>query len=113
LATPGVRWTAERLKETPTRCIFDMSNNGIINALAKLPTCTEFIYPVYASPKHESIMLDQLRVASPPIVVYTSTYWSYSIDGRSMAQRFPNLDKYLRVHYPFEECMHGYCVRFQ
>ena len=113
LATPGVRWTAERLKETPARCIFDMSNNGIINALAKLPTCTEFIYPVYASPKHEAIMLDQLRASAPPIVVFSATYWSYSIDDRSMAQRFPNLDQYLRAHYPFEECKHGYCVRFQ
>jgi hypothetical protein len=113
LATPGVRWASERLHEGSANCIFDLSNNGVINALAKLPTCTEYIYPVYASPKYESRMIEQLQASSPPIVIYSSTFWSYSIDERSMAFRFPKLDQYLRASYPHEECRFGYCVRFK
>ena len=113
LATPGVRWASERLKERPTNCIFDLSNNGVINSLAKLPTCTEYIYPVYASPKFESKMIEQLQDTSPPILIYSTTFWSYNIDEKSMAIRFPKLDQYIRASYPNEDCNYGYCVRFK
>ncbi len=113
LVNSGILWSAEKLIEKDAKCIFDMSNNGVINTLAKLPTCTEFIYPVYSSPKYETKMLEQLRASSPPVVIYSSSSWSYNIDGRSMADRFPKLDEYLRFYYPIEECNLGYCVRFE
>lgn len=112
IATPGVRWAAQMLRKSGAHCIFDLSNNGVINSLAKLPVCTKFTYPVYASRSHESSLISQLQQNSPAAIVYSSEYWSYRIDGRSMASRFPALDQYLLNHYSREVCEHGYCVRY-
>lgn len=57
LVNRGVRWASVILNENPTHCIFDLSNNGVINSLTKLPTCSKFIYPIYASQKYEAIMI--------------------------------------------------------
>ncbi len=94
-------------------CVFDLSNNGVINGLVRRPSCSRFTYPVYAGPHHESILISDLRDASPRALVYSSTYWSYNIDGRDMRKRFPELDKFILKNYPKEECSHGYCVRYK
>ena len=111
-ATDGVVWASDRLQERAVECVFDLSNNGVINGLVKRPSCSRFTYPVYAGPNHESILISDLRDASPSAIVYSSTYWSYSIDDRDMKNRFPKLDEYILKNYPKEECSHGYCVRY-
>ena len=113
LATAGVRWSAEKLVESKATCVFDLSNNGVINSLAKLPGCTKFTYPVYASKKDETFLISQLEKTMPSAIVYSSDYWSYSIDGRSMAARFPLLDDFLISNYPIQRCEFGYCVRYR
>lgn len=111
-ATDGVVWASDRLREHAVECVFDLSNNGVINGLLRRPSCSRFTYPVYAGPNHEAILISDLRDASPSAIVYSSTYWSYSIDGRDMKNRFPKLDEYILKNYPKEECSHGYCVRY-
>lgn len=112
-ATDGVVWASDRLQEYAVDCVFDLSNNGVINGLVRRPSCSRFTYPVYAGPKHESILISDLQDASPRALVYSSTYWSYNIDGRDMRKRFPVLDKFILKNYPKEECNHGYCVRYK
>jgi len=112
-ATDGVVWASDRLQEHAVDCVFDMSNNGIINGLVRRPSCSRFTYPVYAGPIHESILISDLQEASPPALVYSSTYWSYSIDGKDMKKRFPNLDQFILKNYPKVECSSGYCVRYK
>jgi len=112
-ATDGVVWASDRLQERAVDCVFDLSNNGVINGLVRRPSCSRFTYPVYAGPKHESILISDLQDASPRALVYSSTHWSYNIDGRDMRKRFPELDKFILKNYPKEECNHGYCVRYK
>jgi len=112
-ATDGVVWASDRLQEHAVDCVFDMSNNGVINGLVRRPSCSRFTYPVYAGPNHESILISDLQEASPLALVYSSTYWSYSIDGKDMKKRFPNLDQFILNNYPKEECNSGYCVRYK
>jgi hypothetical protein len=111
LATDGVVWTSRLISKNNNSCVFDLSNNGIINALAKLPSCTIFIYPVYAAEKHENKLIEQLQQSGAKSIVYSSTYWSYSIDGRDMAARFPKLNEYILKTFENEVCNFGYCVR--
>lgn len=111
--TDGVIWASDRLQEHAVECVFDLSNNGVINGLIRRPSCSRFTYPVYADPNHESILISDLRDASPRALVYSSTYWSYNIDGRDMKKRFPGLDEFILKNYPKEECNHGYCVRYK
>lgn len=111
-STHGVIWATDRLLERNVHCVFDLSNNGVINGLARRPSCTKFTYPVYGGPKHEPELIDQLRAASPEALVYSAEYWSYAIDGKSMRQRFPVLDKFILLNYPMELCSQGYCVRY-
>ena len=112
-ATEGIVWASDRLQEHAVDCVFDLSNNGVINGLLRRPSCSRFTYPVYAGPKHELILISDLKDASPQALVYSSTYWSYYIDGRDMRKRFPTLDKFILKNYPKEECNHGYCVRYK
>lgn len=112
VSTEGVRWVSEQLIKHNAKCVFDLSNNGIINGLTNLPSCTRFTYPVYAGSKHETELIDGVKFAAPSAIIYSTTYWSYSIDGRKMNDRFPLLDAYLIKSYPNEECSLGYCVRY-
>lgn len=49
IASEGNVWAAKFLMSQNTSCLLDMTNNGIINALTQLPSCTKFAYPVYAT----------------------------------------------------------------
>lgn len=108
----GMRWVSDRLLERKSNCVFDLSNNGIINGLTSLPSCSRFTYLVYAGQKHEQELINSVRLTSPKAIVYSSTYWSYAIDGRSMRDRFPDLDIFLLEKYPTIECANGYCIRY-
>lgn len=108
-----VVWVSEQLKKRDVDCVFDLSNNGLINGLTRLPSCSRFTYPVYAGRQHESIIISDLLKSSPSAIIYSSDYWSYSIDGRDMKKRFPLLDEFIINNYPIEEYGHGYCVRYK
>lgn len=110
--TQGVNWASQRLLQSQASCVFDLSNNGVINGLLNLPSCTRFTYPVYAAAQHEAELISALTHAAPSAIVYSSTFPSYSIDGKTMRERFKALDSYLTARYPREECADGYCVRY-
>lgn len=111
--TEGVNWASQQLLQSQASCVFDLSNNGVINGLLALPSCTRFTYPVYAAAHHEAELISALSAAAPAAIVYSSTFPSYSIDGKTMRERFQALDSYLTARYPREECADGYCVRYR
>ncbi len=111
-ATDGVRWAAQRLRQAQVACVFDLSNSGVINALVDAPACSRFSLPVYAGPGNEHELVAALREKRPPAIVYSSAYWFYAIDGRTMRARFPTLDAFIRSRYAREECNLGYCIRY-
>jgi len=106
-------WAAERILKSGSKCVFDLTNNGLINGLTHLPPCTRFLYPVYATQRYEKELIKGVSVGDPNVIVYSASFWSYSIDGRSMVDRFPNLDIFLRKRYPVMECSFGYCLRYK
>lgn len=112
VAGPDVAWAARRLQARGARCVFDLSNNGLINALSALPSCSRMTYPVYAGPRQEPELIAALRAAAPPAIVYSGSFWSYAIDGRAMPARFPQLDAYILTRYRRRECAHGYCIGY-
>jgi hypothetical protein len=111
IADKGNKWAVNQILESGSKCLLDMSNSGIINAGVDLPTCTKFSYPVYATKAYEKAILHQLKIMKPNTIVYSTTNWQYSIDGKGMRDRFPKLDSYLLQAYPFEQCKHNYCIR--
>ena len=111
MSTEGVKWVANKLNSYNVNCVFDLANNGIINGLVNAPSCSRFTYPVYATIKYEEVLIEDLKKSNPPAIVYSTSYWSYSIDGKSMRDRFPLLDEYIVHNYPYEQCEYGYCIR--
>jgi len=107
----SMKWVSSEIKKSNSKCIFDLSNNGIINGLTNLPSCTKYTYLVYADERHEENIINQLKINSPEVIVYSTTYWSYSIDGKSMKERFKSLDSYILENYKYEACKYGYCLR--
>lgn len=112
LANASTLWVSAEILKVGSNCVFDLSNNGVINGVTGLPACTKYTYPVYATQRYEKDMLQQLQRRNPPAVVFFSAYWSFSIDGKSMHDRFPELTDYLVKAYPYEKCNWGYCLRF-
>lgn len=112
LVDESIRWVSSEIVRVGSHCVFDLSNNGVINGVTGLPACTTYTYPVYATQRYEADMLQQLQQRNPPIVVFSSTHSAFSIDRRSMHDRFPELKDYLVKAYPFEKCHFGYCLRY-
>jgi hypothetical protein len=112
VVTEGVRWVGQRMRDHSAVCVFDLSNNGVINGLTGLPTCTRFSYPVYADARFQDEIIADLQRSKPSPIVYSSTSWSYAIDGKPMNRRLPELDLFIRSHYGEEECAFGYCLRY-
>ena len=110
--SPGILWSASALHNSGAKCVFDLVNTGLINAISNLPACSRFTYPVYAGPQHESALIKDLVQSAPPAIIYRGDFWSYAIDGRPMSTRFPSLNFEILRRYPREECNHGYCLRF-
>jgi hypothetical protein len=112
LVSEDIRWVSAKLAAADAHCVFDLSNNGLINGVAGLPACTIYTYPAYATQRYEADMLQQLQQSNPPTVVFSSSGKFFIIDGKSMHDRFPELKKYLVKAYPYEECNLGYCLRY-
>lgn len=112
LVDKSIQWVSSELLTSGSHCVFDLSNNGVINGITGLSACTKYTYPVYATPRYEADMLKQLQERNPPAVVFSSTYWSFWEDGKSMHGRYPKLTDYLLKAYPFEKCSFGYCLRY-
>jgi len=108
----GVHWTSREIVNSGAQCVFDLSNNGVINALTALPTCTRFSYPVYADSRYESEIVNALRDKQPNAIVYSTTGWSYKINRKPMNIRFPVLDEFIMRNYAQEKCSLDYCVRY-
>jgi hypothetical protein len=112
LTTKPIQWVSDQLIHYKAKCVFDMTNNGVINAFSDLPACSRFSYIVYADRRFENELIHSLQESLPPAIVYSTSYWSYRIDGRSMASRFPILDRHIRDTYKYEACNEGYCLRY-
>ena len=81
-----------------------MSNNGVINGILNLPSCTKYSYLVYASKNYEANIIEDLQIKRPEVIIYSTKFWSYAIDGKPMYSRFIELNKYILNAYPYEEC---------
>lgn len=112
LVTEGVRWASRELLSSGSHCVFDLANNGVINGLTGLPACSRFTYPVYADRRYEKEMIDSMKKQRPKAIIYSSTYWSFRIDGRTMYARFPSLNDFLKNEYVQEKCHLEYCIRY-
>jgi len=111
--TKPMIWVSDVLIKNHANCVFDLTNSGVINALGGIPACSRFSYLVYADRKFEPELINALIATHPPVIVYSAKNWFYAIDGKSMKQRYPELDEYIQRTYPHEECEFEYCVRYK
>lgn len=111
VALEGNAWAAKQLIESGASCVLDFSNNGIINGLANLPSCTRFPYVAYADSHYEAEMLSALENKKPAAVVYSAQRGHFIIDKISMHEKFPQVTTYINKNYPVEVCEAGFCVR--
>jgi hypothetical protein len=103
---------AEFLKSNSvSSCIFDFTNSGLIHYASGKGMCSQVTYPVYGSVNYEQQMISELAKNSPSHVVSSTNKWWFSIDGRSMVDRFPLLAQEIMLRYPVEKCFSEYCVR--
>lgn len=108
--TPDIRWAALKVKQSKSECLFDFTNQGLIAGLTLLPNCTQYAYPIYAPISDDLKLRSSLHKSKPKLVIISSSYWSYAIDGKSMAYRYPLTAEYLSENYPIKECFKGICV---
>ena len=111
MVPPGIVWTAYMVNSSSSDCLLDFTNSGTLNALVRLPNCTEMAYLIYADSRFEDFLIQQINESNLEIIVWSSTFWSYSIDGKPMNIRFPKLAAFLEKNFPNTICEYDYCVR--
>jgi len=89
-------------------CIFLWSNEGVFPLLSKMRYCTKHQYGVYISSNDEALILNSFSKKLPGLIVYDSPAWSMNIYGRSMKDRLPNIDQFIRKNYRFHISENGY-----
>lgn len=103
LLPPAVRAASRNLSVPGEGCVLLWSNEGVFATALRRPFCTRYMYPVYAAASREDELLRQIAAAPPAVVIFDSPFWSMNIYGRSMQQRLPAVDRYLRSHYQFTD----------
>lgn len=111
VANKGNAWAAQKIRDSQSKCLLDMTNSGVINAGVDLPACTQISYPVYATKKVEDRLLRQITNMDASAIVYSTEEKQYSLDGKDMKTRLPKVDALLRSKYPVEQCNERYCIR--
>lgn len=111
VADPGNAWAAKSIRDSQSKCLLDMTNSGIINAGADLPTCIQVSYPVYATKLFEEKILREIADMKANAIVYSTENWQYFVHGKDMKVRFPRVDELLISNYPEIECREKYCIR--
>jgi len=90
-------------------CVFLWSNEGTFALSLQMPFCTRFPYAVYIAKAEEGAVLGELKRMPPAVVVYGSPHpWSMKISGRSMQDRLPQIDQFIRENYEFHAEPSGY-----
>lgn len=100
LVDPELAVVGALLQQYGGRCYYGWTNDGVVALMSKKPFCTDFPYAHYASSTMEGGMLAQLKKEDPPAILFDSTTWAMSIDGRSMSARFPRVSQYILNEYP-------------
>lgn len=67
--------------------------------------------PIYATAGNEMQVIADLEREAPPLVVGRSGYWTDHIDGRSVVQRTPILNRWFEDHYVTVQTIEGIEVR--
>jgi hypothetical protein len=108
--TPEIRWAATKVKLSNSSCLFDFTNQGLIAGLTLIPNCSQYAYPIYTPRPDDKELRNELIKSSPRTLVLSSNFWSYSIDGLTMPERYPLTSAYLATKYRSTECFKGTCV---
>lgn len=87
------------LRQSPQPALFGWCNEGVIHLLARKRWATRFPYAIYAGPAHEAKLLAELQALNLEEILSRPEAWSMQIDGRSMTQRLPAVDEYIRSHF--------------
>jgi hypothetical protein len=91
-------------------CYYNWTNEGVIALASKSNFCTDYPYAHYASSSHEKDMLEQLKIDQPSAIVFGSKFWSISIDGKHMSNRFPLVNQYIKENYKKKVTIGSYLV---
>ncbi|WP_026182764.1 hypothetical protein [Leeia oryzae] len=108
----GVVWAASEILKLNNSCLFDFTNNGLMNGYTNLGSCGRFSYLVYGNEKYEPEFISTLLNSKPKVILYSTNHWSFSIDKKPMMKRFPHLNAVILEKYSREICRYGYCIRY-
>jgi hypothetical protein len=111
LVPAEVAQVASELAASGDSCVLGWVNEGVFGLLAGKPFCTDYAYAVYVARDRESQYLQQLVSAGPSSIVFRVSGDSMvHIDGRRMAERLPEVDRYIRDHYPRQRRVGRYTI---
>lgn len=89
---------------------FSWSNDGILALLAKKRFCTRYSHTIYAARSNEEDLLQGLKKEDPKMIVFDPTAWGMTIDGRTTANRLPEVNEYINAAYPRKEQVGRYII---
>lgn len=106
----GITKVVDYLKEktTPTEKIFVFTQQPIYYYLTDRDNPTRFYIPWFADAAIlEKELLGSLQNNPPAVIVYSSGNGWDNVDGTSMINRTPSVDKWIKSSYPYETTIEG------
>lgn len=92
---------AKILAGSGDKCTYVFENSGAFYLLSNKSPCSNFLYPIYAGEDYQQVLIRDLERNKPKIVLKTSTAWNAIIDGKTLHDRTPLIEKWLQVNYPY------------
>lgn len=111
LVPEGVTWAAEQLRGQP--CILDASSQGMINALADLPTCTRYGYLPWVPASQQPDLRAQVEAQPPDVIVWTRNGGQITIGALPLGDQLRDFMTWLDEEYPVEVCRADTCLRIR
>lgn len=112
LVSPEIRAVSNMMKDIDVGCYFGWTNEGVIALMANKRFCTQYPYVHYVSREKASDMLKQLLNESPSAIVFYSSIWAMTIDGKHMSERFPTINRFIQTNYRKGQRIGNYGIVF-
>ena len=108
-----VVWVSQMLKSKNTKCLMDMTNSGVINAILLLPNCTKYSYVAFANSAQQTELINSIDRNDPSAVVTNGEGNYFKLNWVALDESLPILHSYILNKYPNEICQESFCIRFK
>ena len=99
------------LRQSGETCTYSFDNSEAMYFISGIPSCSNFLAPVYAVPSEQSPIIARLDQEAPGVILFSSQDTWNAMDKRSLQDRTPELATWAIKNYPYSLVKGNYELR--